>query len=107
METPRFAGGSAVTSRLAIEIVPAVAVSRPAIRRNVVDLPQPEGPSSATRWPAGAENVMSSTAAAAPHALVIPARGTPAIGPIIRRPYRPLSIVRDDRERGGSVARLE
>ena len=46
-------------------ILPAPAVSSPAIRRNVVDLPQPEGPSSATRWPAGAEKLMSSTAVVA------------------------------------------
>ena len=67
-----MAGGSAVTSRSAILIVPALAVSSPAISRNVVDLPQPEGPSSATRWPAGAEKLTLSTAAAAPQVLVIP-----------------------------------
>jgi hypothetical protein len=44
-----LAGDSAVTSRFAMTIVPALAVSSPAISRKVVDLPQPEGPSSATR----------------------------------------------------------
>ena len=42
----RRAGGSAVTSRVPMVIVPVLAVSRPAISRNVVDLPQPDGPSS-------------------------------------------------------------
>ena len=74
-----MAGGSAVTSRSAILIVPALAVSSPAISRKVVDLPQPEGPSSATRWPAGAEKLTFSTAAAVPQALVIPSRWTSAI----------------------------
>jgi len=40
--------GSAVTSRDPMVIRPVLAVSSPAISRNVVDLPQPDGPSSAT-----------------------------------------------------------
>src|SRR5882672_6754315 len=61
-------------------ILPVLAVSRPAISRKVVDLPQPEGPSSATRWPAGAEKLTSSTAAAAPQLFVTPSRRTSAMG---------------------------
>ena len=39
------------------------------MRRSVVDLPQPDGPSSATRAPAGAEKLTPSTAAVAPQNL--------------------------------------
>src|SRR5476651_2199301 len=45
--------------------------SRPAIKRSVVDLPQPEGPSSTRNDPASALKLTSSTAAVAPHNLVI------------------------------------
>src|SRR5436305_14659269 len=84
-------------------IVPLLALSRPAISRNVVDLPQPDGPSSATRWPAGAEKLTFSTAAAAPQFFVTPARrtlaivqslrGRPAVSPAIdhRKPPGPLA----------------
>ena len=44
------------------QIVPEVGESRPAIMRSVVDLPQPEGPSSTTKEPASASNVMPSSA---------------------------------------------
>src|SRR6201988_5060184 len=45
-----------------IEISPAVGCSRPATQRNVVVLPQPEGPSSTTISPAGTEKLTPSTA---------------------------------------------
>ena len=38
-----------------MRIVPEVGVSRPAMRRSVVLLPQPDGPSSTTNEPGGAE----------------------------------------------------
>ena len=47
METLRRAGASEVTSLPPMMIVPEVTISSPAIKRNVVDLPQPDGPSSA------------------------------------------------------------
>ena len=53
---------------------PALTSSSPAIRRSVVDLPQPEGPSSTTKRPAAASKLTSSTARAASHALVTPRR---------------------------------
>src|SRR5689334_19383508 len=66
MEMPRFDGGARVTSRLPILIVPALASSSPAISLSVVDLPQPDGPSSATSLPPSTVKLMSSTAAAPP-----------------------------------------
>jgi hypothetical protein len=69
IEMPRSAGGSAVTSRSPMRIVPAVGVSRPAMRRSVVDLPHPEGPSSTTNEPGSAANVMPSRARDSPQRL--------------------------------------
>src|ERR1041385_4685901 len=57
--TPR---SGAATSSPPIEIVPAVGCSRPAMQRNVVVLPQPEGPSSTTISPAAMRKLTSSTA---------------------------------------------
>src|SRR3712207_4733247 len=55
-----------------MEMTPAVAVSRPAIRRSVVDLPQPDGPSSARSPPGSAEKLTASTAGPAPQDFVTP-----------------------------------
>src|SRR5215210_5601443 len=57
--TPR---SGAATSSPPIEIVPAVGCSRPAMHRNVVVLPQPDGPSSTTISPAAMRKLTSSTA---------------------------------------------
>src|SRR3954468_10333953 len=57
--TPR---SGAATSSPPIEIVPAVGCSRPAMHRNVVVLPQPDGPSSTTLSPAAMRKLTSSTA---------------------------------------------
>ena len=62
MEMPRRAGGSPVTSASPIVMRPDVSVSRPATRRSVVDLPQPDGPSSAVNEPFGTEKETSSRA---------------------------------------------
>ena len=70
MEMPRRAGGSPVTSASPIVMRPDVSVSRPATRRSVVDLPQPDGPSSTTSVPTAASKLTSSTARVAPQDLV-------------------------------------
>src|SRR4051812_13911329 len=57
--TPR---SGAATSSPPIKMVPAVGCSRPAMHRNVVVLPQPEGPSSTTISPAAMRKLTSSTA---------------------------------------------
>src|SRR6185369_12170074 len=72
MAMPRRAGGSAVTSLPPMNTWPALTPSSPAIRRSVVDLPQPEGPSSTTKRPAAASKLTPSTARADSHALVTP-----------------------------------
>ena len=44
MAMSRSLGGTSLTTRPPIEMVPPVISSRPAIMRSAVDLPQPEGP---------------------------------------------------------------
>ena len=66
MLTSRSEAGAEVTSRPPMLIVPALTISRPAIRRSVVVLPQPEGPSSVTSVPGAMRKAMSSTAVTEP-----------------------------------------
>ena len=72
IEMPRAAGGNLVTSRPPMRMAPALGVSRPAMRRSVVDLPQPEGPSSTTKEPGSAANVMPSRARDSAQCLAMP-----------------------------------
>ena len=51
MAMSRSFGGMLLTTRSPIWIVPALMVSRPAIMRSKVDLPQPEGPTSTVNSP--------------------------------------------------------
>ena len=51
MAMRRLAGCSLVTSTPLMKIEPAVTSSSPAIMRSIVDLPQPDGPSSAQNSP--------------------------------------------------------
>src|SRR5688572_6403406 len=66
----RCLGGSVVTSRPAIPIVPASAVSRPAISRSVVDLPHPDGPSNTLSVPASSAKDRSWIACTTPCVVV-------------------------------------
>ena len=52
METSRALAGRRETSSPSIKTLPEVGISRPAMRRSVVVLPQPLGPSRVTRAPA-------------------------------------------------------
>ena len=62
MLTGRLSGGSLVMSRPRRRIVPLVGSSNPPIIRNVVVLPQPEGPSSEKNSPAPTSRETPSTA---------------------------------------------
>src|SRR3982750_4010232 len=64
MATSRSAGCRFVTSRPPITISPAVAVSRPAIMRSTVVLPQPLGPRRTRNSPSTISSETSSTATA-------------------------------------------
>ena len=66
MLTFRSVAASAVTSSAPITMRPEVATSSPAIKRSVVVLPQPDGPSSVTRLPASTVKLTSRTAATSP-----------------------------------------
>ena len=70
MLTFRSVAPSAVTSSSPIRIRPDVTVSSPAIRRKVVVLPQPDGPSKVTRLPASIVKLTSRTAVTGPYCLV-------------------------------------
>ena len=51
MAMSRSLGITSLTTRPPIEISPPEIISRPAIIRRSVDLPQPEGPTRTTNWP--------------------------------------------------------
>ncbi len=62
----RSFGGRCVTSFSPIRIVPDVGVSSPATMRSVVDLPQPDGPTSTRNSPSRISRLNPSTAAVSP-----------------------------------------
>ncbi len=66
MPTSRCHGGSAATSMPAIRTRPALARLNPASRRSSVDLPDPEGPSSAKNSPGAIDSEMSRSTTFAP-----------------------------------------
>src|SRR5262245_12269048 len=70
MAMSRFSGGRSFMRRPATITSPAVVCSRPAIIRNVVVFPQPDGPSRHTTSPAATERSTSFTATKAPNFLV-------------------------------------
>jgi hypothetical protein len=64
--TSRANGGRSDTSVPASSTVPASGRSKPAISRNVVVLPEPDGPSSVKNSPRRTSRSMPSTAATSP-----------------------------------------
>src|SRR5438552_1864957 len=78
----RCSGGSVrvfeETRRSPTLISPSDGSRNPAISRNVVVLPQPEGPSRQTSWPWSIRNETSSTTASDPNRLVRPRKSTDA-----------------------------
>ena len=58
MAMSRSFGGTSFTTRSPIRISPDEISSRPAIMRNKVDLPQPEGPTSVTNSPSRISTLM-------------------------------------------------
>src|SRR5437773_4932171 len=71
MAISRFSGASSFMRLPAMMMSPDVTRSRPAIMRNVVVLPQPEGPSRQTTSPAATDRSASLTATKSPNFLVI------------------------------------
>ena len=66
MAMSRSLGGTELTIRSPIQISPAVIFSSPAIIARSVDLPQPDGPTSATNSPSRASMVMPFSTSTAP-----------------------------------------
>src|SRR5262249_19335522 len=69
MATSRSFGCKWFTTRPPMAMVPALISSRPAIMRSVVDLPQPEGPTSTTNSWSLMDRLMSLTATTWPYTL--------------------------------------
>src|SRR6478735_2436357 len=65
----RCAGGKSVTSRPSMRTLPLEAVSSPAMILNVVDFPQPDGPSSTQKLPDSIFSWISSSAVVSPQRL--------------------------------------
>src|SRR5262249_27379705 len=87
----RFSGGTVLagddTTRSPTWISPEVGSTNPAISRNVVVLPQPEGPSRQTSLPDSMRSETSSTTAAVPYRLVRFFNSTDAtLPPLTSRP---------------------
>src|SRR5438128_5481229 len=74
MPTHRRRGGRSLTTRPSKRLPPASGRSRPAIRRSVVVLPQPEPPTRETSSPRPISRESPSTAIDAPKRLVRPVR---------------------------------
>ena len=66
MAMSRSAGSTSLTTLPPMLMLPAVTVSRPAIMRSSVDLPQPDGPSSTVNEPSGIASDTPFTASTPP-----------------------------------------
>ena len=64
-------------------MVPEAGTSRPATARSSVDLPQPDGPSTATTDPAGTSRSTWSTATVSPKRTVRSVTRSPWVGPLV------------------------
>ena len=62
MATSRSRGGTSLTTRSPISTLPSLIVSRPAIMRSAVVLPQPDGPTKTTNSPSAMSMLRSVTA---------------------------------------------
>src|SRR5262245_14941790 len=69
------------TTRSPTRISPSVGSTKPAIKRSVVVLPQPDGPSRQTKLPCAIVNDTSSTTAFGPYFLVNLRNSTDATSP--------------------------
>src|SRR6266566_2001938 len=109
MPRPRRLGRTFRRSALSSAIEPAVGSTNPAIICNVVVLPQPDGPSSATNSPRSTENDRRSTANSLSNRLVSRSRTrkamrsrsafdfpVPASGPLVTMPIDRIPIEIDE-----------
>src|SRR5215468_9282372 len=101
MAMSRFFAGRSVTCSAPMYTSPAVTSSRPATMRRIVDLPQPDGPTSTMNSPSSVESETSFTAmtsepnrfvmpsstirAISSHLPLVPAKSAPVAAPILTR----------------------
>src|SRR5688572_22613169 len=83
MPTLRWFGAWWVTSFPSMATVPAVGRSKPAIMRNVVVLPQPDGPRNETNSPRSAARSKCWTAATSPNRFWMPLSSRKAMGLVV------------------------
>src|ERR1700733_15566880 len=79
MAMSRSLGGRSLTISPPIKMSPEVSSSRPAIMRSVVDLPQPEGPTSTTNSLSGISRLMLRTTSTLSNRLTTLRNATSAI----------------------------
>ena len=77
--TSRSYGGTPAASDPWIRIEPALGVSKPAMSRRHVVLPEPEGPSMEKNSPSRIENDTRSTALTSPYVRLTPSNSTAAV----------------------------
>src|SRR5467141_265420 len=80
MATPRLAGSTPLTFSPPIQISPSVTSSSPAIMRNRVDFPHPEGPTNTTNSPSSMSRLTPWMTSVLPNRLTMFLRFKPAIG---------------------------
>src|SRR5262245_1257030 len=83
---------------------PELAVSSPAMMRSVVDLPQPEGPSSTQNEPGSMRRLTSCSATVSPQDLAIPSSSIKAMRSSIETSARRTDDVRSGFSQGQCVA---
>ena len=91
MAMPRLAGGVVFTVSPAILISPALASSSPAMMRNSVDFPQPEGPTKITNSPSSTDRSMPCSTSVEPKVFLIFESSRAVIGRILSYALSPLA----------------
>src|SRR5215467_2938255 len=84
MATPRLAGGTPRIGLPSISTWPPLIGSNPQIRRNKVDLPQPDGPTKTTNSPWAMSRLTSCSTSTGPKRLLTPRSSTCDIGASFR-----------------------
>ena len=104
----RSLGAMLLTSRSPMRISPALASSSPAIMRRMVDLPQPDGPTSTTNSSCATSRSMPRTASTAPNRLRSPFSASCAMrdaqAPAMRRATSRASIASASRLRAANAS---
>src|SRR4051812_36274937 len=96
MPKPRFSGGSVSMRSSSSHRLPEESGSRPAMQLSAVDLPHPDGPSSATNSPRRMVTLRSFTAASSPALPCAKRRVTASRRSSVKSGFRLLGLLRSD-----------